>query len=70
MERNLRQRVGDNIRRLRLKRGLSLQGLADLCDMEKSNLVPLEQGRINMTLDTIARVAAALGVDPRELFKV
>lgn len=69
-EKALYERVGANIRRIRQKKGLTLQALADIAGMEKSNLIPMEKGRTNMTLGTLHRLAEALEVDPREFFRV
>lgn len=60
--------VGANITRLRKKKGISSKELGDLCDIEKSNLIPIEKGRINITLSTLAKIAKALDVEMKELF--
>lgn len=60
--------IGQNVTRLRKKKGLTTIELADLCDMEKSNLIPIEKGRINVTANTLLKIAQALGVEVKELF--
>jgi len=42
--------------------------LADECDMEKSNLIPIEKGRINATATTLLKIAKALKVEVKEFF--
>ncbi|MEG1371359.1 MAG: helix-turn-helix transcriptional regulator [Mucinivorans sp.] len=60
--------VASNIRRLRNERGISQRDLAAWCNFEYPNMCRIESGRTNVTLQTISRVAFALGVDVRELF--
>jgi transcriptional regulator with XRE-family HTH domain len=35
--------------------------------MEKSNIIPIEKGRINVTIATLKRIGDALGVDFKDL---
>lgn len=60
--------LGQNISNLRKKKGMRVIDLADECNMEKSNLIPIEKGRINATALTLLKIAKALDVDVRELF--
>ena len=60
--------VGSNITRIRKKKGLTTKELGYLCDIEKSNLIPIEKGRINVTLSTLVKIATALEVDLKDLF--
>ncbi len=47
---------------------MTTQALADECDMEKSNLIPIEKGRINTTALTLLKIANALKVDVKDFF--
>ena len=60
--------LGTNITKFRKLKGISTQELGYLCDMEKSNLIPIEKGRINTTALTLLRIATALNIDVKELF--
>ncbi|MBU3660659.1 MAG: helix-turn-helix transcriptional regulator [Flavobacteriales bacterium] len=62
--------VGAKIRELRKAKKLSLQELAYILEMEKSNLSVIENGRSNPQLLTYAKIASALGVNLRDLFDV
>lgn len=44
------------------------QVLAAKCNFEKGNLSRLEGGKVNPTLQTLSKIALALGVDIKELF--
>lgn len=61
--------VGKNITKLRKKSNLTTKELGYMCDIEKSNLIPIEKGRINVTLDTLSKIAFALNVDVKDFFE-
>jgi transcriptional regulator with XRE-family HTH domain len=61
--------IGKNIAKIRKQRGLTSKELGYQCDIEKSNLIPIEKGRINVTIGTLVKIAKALEVDIGELLK-
>lgn len=63
------QKIGANITRIRKEKGLTSNELGLLCEIEKSNLIPIEKGRINVTVVTLKRIADALGVEVVEFFE-
>lgn len=62
MNKDTLQDLGSNIKKLRKARGYSQEALALLCNMTPSYLGSIERGDQNTTIDTAARIAAALGV--------
>lgn len=64
---DLVQLLGENVRRLRLERGLSQEDLAFAAEMKRSYLSDLERGTRNPSVRALGRLADALGVDPVEL---
>ncbi|MFH1024192.1 MAG: XRE family transcriptional regulator [Planctomycetota bacterium] len=56
------QAVGANIRKIRVRAGRTLTGLARAAGMTKSALSKIETGRISPSIATLLRVADALGV--------
>ena len=60
--------LGKNITKFRKKKGLTSKELGFQIDMEKSNLIPIEKGRINATAITLLKIAKALDVEVRDLF--
>lgn len=58
--------VGDNIRRIRTRQGFTLEELGRDIGLDKSNMHRIEQGR-NITLLTLLKIAAFLGVSPATL---
>jgi len=59
--------IGKNISKIRRKRGLTTKELGYQCDIEKSNLIPIEKGRINITIQTLVKIANALDIPLKDL---
>ena len=58
-----------NIKYFRYKRGFSQEHLGELSDLSARYISAIECGRYSPTIDTIERLASALGVEGYELFK-
>jgi transcriptional regulator with XRE-family HTH domain len=56
------QRVASRIRELRMKRGWSLEELAEAAGLSRDAVVRIEQGSRNPRLGTAEQLAVALGV--------
>ena len=54
--------VGGNLRRLRVKRGLSLERLARNCGVSRAMLSQIELGQSAPTITTLWKIARSLGV--------
>ena len=57
-------KIGARLRELRNERALSLQDLADICDLSKGQISSIENGLSSMTIPTIFRLAKGLGLPP------
>ncbi|MCP1845793.1 transcriptional regulator with XRE-family HTH domain [Bradyrhizobium sp. USDA 4524] len=57
-----------NVRRIRLKRGISQEKLARAAGIDRSYLAGLERQSKNPTIDVLDSIAEKLGVQPSELF--
>ena len=66
--RAVRFRVGKNVKQLRSQRGLSQEGLAELAGNTWKHIGQVERGEVNVTVDILTRIAAALSVPSGELF--
>jgi transcriptional regulator with XRE-family HTH domain len=62
-------KFGKRIRILRTEKDMSMQELADLTDIEYSQISRIERGLINTSLSNIFAIAKTLGVKPQELFE-
>jgi transcriptional regulator with XRE-family HTH domain len=63
-----RLRVGSNLRRLRVSKGISQDDLALAADIERAYAGHLERGGKNPTVATLQKLAIALSCDISELF--
>lgn len=59
---------GDNLRKLREARGLSLRNLAAQCRLDHSDISRIERGEKNITILTILELAKGLDIHPKKLF--
>lgn len=59
---------GQAIRELRQERGISQEGLANACGIDRSYMGAVERGERNASLKNILRIADGLGVSATELF--
>lgn len=63
-------KISDNIRKIRLKKGISQDRLSKEADLALNTIVKIETGESpNPTVETLEKIAKALGVSVAELFK-
>lgn len=60
---------GKNVRALRLKKGLSQEKFAEICDLHRTYIGGIERGERNVSFNNIIAIAKALGVVISKLFK-
>ena len=60
--RTTRKAVGLAIAQARNAAGLSVRDLADRCGLDAGHLCRIENGRMNVTIDTVAKICEALGL--------
>ncbi|TDQ07115.1 helix-turn-helix domain-containing protein [Pedobacter metabolipauper] len=63
----LQDKFGENLRKIRDQKGLSLRAVAANCDLDDSNISKIENGKLNIQLSTIIELGKGLGIDPRDL---
>lgn len=61
-------KLGNNIRRIRKQKGLTMEGLAHEIEMEYRQLGRIERGEINTTVLSLLKIATALKVSVKDLF--
>ena len=63
-------KIADNLKRLRDKKGYSLEKVARLSDLSLNTIVKIENGaNQNPTIETLIKVAKALEVEVDDLIK-
>ena len=60
--------IGNQIRRIRLQRGLTQEELADRCELSKGFISLLERDLTSSSLDTLADILESLGTDLPSFF--
>lgn len=61
--------VGENIRKIRKEKGLTQKQLGELCGMKEANVRKYELGKANPKIETVSRIASALGVNIVDLME-
>ncbi|HMR80615.1 MAG TPA: helix-turn-helix transcriptional regulator [Polyangiaceae bacterium] len=61
--------IGANVRRCRLRKGLTQEGLAERCSVEPRTIQSIERGKTNLSIAVLVSVADGLGVDARSLMR-
>jgi len=63
------KKLGQNIKRIRLKKRMSQGDICRAIDMDRSYMSAIESGKKNVTLVVLEKLANALGVSVDELLK-
>ncbi|AKB10962.1 Dam family site-specific DNA-(adenine-N6)-methyltransferase [Mycoplasmopsis synoviae] len=63
----LKEIFGKKIKQLRIQKGMSQDKLSILSGIDRPQISKIEQGKINVTLETIERISIALGVKSSKL---
>jgi transcriptional regulator with XRE-family HTH domain len=59
---------GNNLRRIRKEKGLSMEVVANEAEIEYRQLGRIERGEVNTTIISLLRIAEVLKVDIKEFF--
>ena len=62
-----RQRIAENVKRLRKERGLSQEEMAELAEFHRTYVSQLERCITNISVGGLEKLAIALGVDVLDL---
>jgi len=61
------RKFGENLRRLREERGISQEQLANAAGLHRTHISLIERDRRSVRLETLERLAIALGIEPAEI---
>lgn len=64
---NIKQRLGTNLRKLRLEKGLSQEDFAFDAGLHRTYVSDIERGARNPTIEIVDKIANALAVQPGDL---
>ena len=63
------KKLGGNMRRIRNEKDMSQGDICRALNLDRAHVCNIENGKQNPTLDTIAKIAKALGVTSDQLLK-
>lgn len=63
------KKLGQNIKQIRLRRKMSQGDICRALDMDRSYMSAIENGKKNITISQLERLAQALGVSVDKLLK-
>ncbi len=63
------KKLGDNIKKIRTRKGMSQGDICRALDMDRSYRSAIENGKKNITISQLERLAQALGVSVDKLLK-
>ncbi len=69
MEGDLQRTVGRNLRAYREDKGLSQEAFADELCVHRTYMGGVERGERNLTLKSLERIAARIGLEPLDLLQ-
>ena len=69
MKRKLSKKFGENMRRIRLEKGMSQGDISPKVGMDRASISNIENGKRNPTLANVEKIAKALGISADELLK-
>ena len=60
-------KIGDNIRKIRLGKEMSIENLANECEVDYSQINRMELGKVNFSVSWLSKIATALNVKVKDL---
>ncbi|MDP1688687.1 MAG: helix-turn-helix transcriptional regulator [bacterium] len=63
------KRLGDNIKKIRTRKGLSQGDICRALDMDRGYMSAIENGKKNITISQLERLAQALDISVDKLLK-
>jgi transcriptional regulator with XRE-family HTH domain len=58
---------GETLARIRKEKNMSYRELAQLCDVDHSQISKIEKGKVSLQLATLFELAKGLNIEPAEL---
>lgn len=65
---NIKEKFGNQVKKLRLEKGLSQEKLAFDADLDRTYIPSIEKGERNVSITVIEKIAKALNVKITDLF--
>lgn len=66
---DIKSKIGNKIRKLRHQRDLSQEQFANLCGLDRTYIAGIEQGKRNVSIVNLDKIARAFEISLSELFE-
>lgn len=66
---DIRVKIGKRLRDLRTKKKLSQEKFSFICELDRTYIASIEQGKRNVSIANIEKIAIALDMSVSEFFK-
>lgn len=66
---DIRIKIGTRLKELRNEKGLSQEKFSFICELDRTYIASIEQGKRNVSIANIEKIANALGMSVNEFFK-
>jgi transcriptional regulator with XRE-family HTH domain len=65
---NIKEKIGKRLRELRIDKGLSQEKFSFECELDRTYIASIEQGKRNVSIVNIEKIAKALNISVSEFF--
>lgn len=65
---DIRVKIGSRLKELRTEKGLSQEKFSFLCELDRTYIASIEQGKRNVSVANIEKIAKALDISVYEFF--
>ena len=66
---DIKKKFGQNLKRIRLEKGISQESLALSADLDRTYIPSIEKGERNVSITVVEKLANALNANISEFFK-
>lgn len=66
---NIKEKIGVRLKELRKLKGLSQEKFAFECNLDRTYIASIEQGKRNVSIENIEKIAKALNLTISDFFK-
>ena len=65
---DIKKKVGNKLKKLRLDRGLSQEALANIAELDRTYIPSIEKGERNVSVTVLEKLAKALKISIKDFF--
>lgn len=65
---NLKEKIGDKVKVLRLEKDITIEYLANISDVDRNYISDIEKGKRNVSIEILEKIVVALETDLATFF--